>query len=50
MNVKGIRGNGIAAGESDKRFKAEAGGVNVQFSDSSRSAEPDEDVDARLPC
>lgn len=53
MNVKGIRGNGMpipAASGSSRFFGAGLGGVNTHPSDSRRSAEPDEEVEALLPC
>lgn len=42
MNVKGIFGMGTA--------EIPSGWVNIHPRDCKRSAEPDEDVDARLPC
>lgn len=43
MNVNGILGIGTSVA-------VDTGGVNMQPRDCRRSAEPEEDVDARLPC
>jgi hypothetical protein len=44
--VKGIR----SSGTPDEVPTVGVGGVNTHPSDSSKSAEPDEEVEALLPC